>query len=59
MFEREAGRKMRSYGELIDVERGLVSGQDAPTCFRWRGKPWQVHEIISCWVETGAWWEQS
>lgn len=50
---------MRSYDELIDVRRGLVGGQDAPACFRWRGRPWKVLEILSSWVETGAWWEQS
>ncbi|MBA3308908.1 MAG: hypothetical protein H0U28_02465 [Nocardioidaceae bacterium] len=49
---------MRSYGEPIDVRRGLVAGQEAPEQFSWRGRRWVVRELIAHWVETGAWWEQ-
>ncbi len=49
---------MRSYGEPIDVRRGLVAGQEAPEQVIWRGRLWVVREIIAHWVETGAWWEQ-
>jgi hypothetical protein len=49
---------MRRYDEEIDVRRGLVSGQEAPTQFLWRHRLWVVRDIISHWVETGAWWEQ-
>ncbi len=49
---------MRRYDEAIDVRRGLVSGQEAPTQFLWRDSLWVVRDIISHWIETGAWWEQ-
>lgn len=48
---------MRRYDELIEVRRGLVCGQDTPAQFIWRGKLWLVRDVISHWVETGAWWE--
>lgn len=50
---------MRRYDEPIAVRRGLVGGEEAPEQFLWRGKLWVVREIVSHWVETGAWWEQS
>jgi Family of unknown function (DUF6504) len=49
---------MRRYDEEIDVRRGLVCGQEAPAQFLWRRRLWVVRDIISHWVETGAWWEQ-
>jgi Family of unknown function (DUF6504) len=49
---------MRRYDEVIDVRRGLVSGEEAPTQFLWRDRLWVVRDIIAHWVETGAWWEQ-
>ncbi len=49
---------MRRYDEEIDVRQGLVSGQEAPAQFLWRHRLWVVRDIISHWVETGAWWEQ-
>jgi hypothetical protein len=50
---------VRRYDEVIDVRRGLVSGQEAPAQFLWRDRLWVVRDIIAHWVETGAWWEQS
>lgn len=50
---------MRTYDELIEVRRGLVAGQEAPEQFLWRGKLWVVRDVLSHWVETGAWWEQA
>ncbi len=50
---------MRKYDELIEVRRGLVAGQEAPEQFRWRGRLWVVRDVLSHWVETGAWWEQA
>jgi hypothetical protein len=29
---------------------------DCPEQFLWRGRLWQVREVIAHWVETGAWW---
>ncbi|MBA2560591.1 MAG: nucleotidyltransferase [Propionibacteriales bacterium] len=50
---------MRRYDEAIDVRRGLISGQEAPTQFLWRDRLWVVRDIVSHWIETGAWWEQT
>ena len=49
---------MRRYADSIDVSRGLVAGQEAPSQFLWRGKLWVVRDVVSHWVETGAWWDQ-
>jgi hypothetical protein len=29
---------------------------DGPQQFLWRGRLWQVREIVAHWVEAGAWW---
>ena len=50
---------MRRYDEPIEVRRGLVAGQEAPEQFIWRDRLWVVRDIVSHWVETGAWWEQA
>lgn len=50
---------LRSYGELIEVRKGLVAGCEAPEQFVWRDRLWVVRTIIGHWVETGAWWEQA
>ncbi len=50
---------MRKYDEPIEVQRGLVAGQEAPEQFLWRGRLWMVRDILAHWVETGAWWEQA
>jgi hypothetical protein len=55
---KEEERPVRRYDEVIDVRRGLVSGQEAPAQFLWRDRLWVVRDIIAHWVETGAWWEQ-
>ncbi len=49
---------MRMYDEPIEVRRGLVAGQEAPEQFIWRGRLWVVRDVVSHWVETGAWWDQ-
>ena len=48
---------MRSYDEPIEVRRGLVAGHEVPAQFVWRHRLWVVCEVVSHWVETGAWWE--
>ena len=48
---------MRSYHDPIEVRRGLIAGQEVPAQFLWRDRLWVVREILSHWVETGAWWE--
>ncbi len=49
---------MRIYDEPVDVRRGLVGGEEAPEQFIWRDKLWVVTDLVSHWIETGAWWEQ-
>ncbi len=49
---------MRRYDEPIEVRRGLVAGQEAPEQFIWRDRLWVVRDVVSHWVETGAWWDQ-
>lgn len=29
---------------------------DGPQQFLWRGRLWQVREVVAHWVEAGAWW---
>ena len=30
--------------------------EDAPQQFLWRGRLWQVREVVAHWMEVGAWW---
>ena len=48
---------MRRYDDTVSVQRGQVQRREAPAHFLWRGQLWRVCEIVSHWVETGAWWE--
>lgn len=36
-----------------DVDRLPEVG---PQQFLWRGRLWQVREVVAHWIETGAWW---
>ncbi len=43
----------------IDVRpevRLATCPEDGPQQFLWRGRLWQVREIVAHWVEVGAWW---
>jgi len=42
---------MRQYGDPVEVRTA-----EGPEQFLWRGRLWQVREVIAHWVETGAWW---
>jgi hypothetical protein len=33
-----------------------VDAGGAPEQFVWRGRLYVVRDVLSCWVETGAWW---
>ena len=44
---------MRRYDDLVEVRKGA---DEDPEQFLWRGKLWQVREVVAHWVETGAWW---
>lgn len=50
---------MRQYDDPVTVQRGQVQQQEAPAHFLWRGQLWRVCEIVSHWVQTGAWWEHA
>jgi len=38
----------------VEVHKGAGEGPDQ---FLWRGRLWQVREVVAHWVETGAWWK--
>jgi Family of unknown function (DUF6504) len=44
---------MRRYDDPVEVRRGAA---ERPEQFLWRGRLWQVREVVAHWVETGAWW---
>jgi Family of unknown function (DUF6504) len=51
-----AGQKetvVRRYDDPVEVRKGA---DEDPDQFLWRGRLWQVREVVSHWVETGAWW---
>jgi hypothetical protein len=39
-----------------DPASGDAIAENGPQQFLWRGRLWQVREIVAHWVETGAWW---
>lgn len=43
---------MRQYDDPVEVRKH----EEAPDQFLWRGRLWQVREVVSHWVETGSWW---
>ena len=51
---------MRPYDDLVEVRRApgdaLGEDEEGPDQFLWRGRLWQVREVIAHWMETGAWW---
>lgn len=44
---------MRLYDDPVEVRKGA---DEDPDQFLWRGRLWQVREVVAHWVETGAWW---
>jgi hypothetical protein len=52
---------VRPYDDILEVRRGPADVLDAdgdqqPDQFLWRGRLWQVREVIAHWMESGAWW---
>ena len=47
---------MRRYDDLVEVRKGA---DEDPDQFLWRGRLWQVREVVAHWVETGAWWARA
>ena len=46
---------MRRYDDPVEVRKGA---DEDPDQFLWRGRLWQVREVVAHWVETGAWWSR-
>ncbi|SDR70101.1 hypothetical protein SAMN04488570_0068 [Nocardioides scoriae] len=46
---------MRRYDDPVEVRKGAT---EDPEQFLWRGRLWQVREVVAHWVETGAWWSR-
>lgn len=51
---------MRLYDDLVEVRKGPADGlagdgAEGPQQFLWRGRLWQVREVVAHWVEAGAW----
>ena len=46
---------MRRYDDPVEVRKGA---DEDPEQFLWRGRLWQVREVVAHWVETGAWWSK-
>jgi len=42
----------RRYAEPVEVRRA----DEAPAQFLWHGRLYVVREVLSTWVEAGAWW---
>ena len=47
---------MRRYDDPVEVRKGA---DEDPDQFLWRGRLWQVREVVAHWVETGAWWARA
>jgi hypothetical protein len=52
---------VRPYDDLVEVRKSPTEEladetDEGPEQFLWRGRLWQVREVIAHWVETGAWW---
>ena len=46
---------MRRYDDPVEVRKGA---DEDPDQLLWRGRLWQVREVVAHWVETGAWWSR-
>src|SRR5690349_8072412 len=46
---------VRRYDDPVEVRKGA---DEDPDQFLWRGRLWQVREVVAHWVETGAWWSR-
>lgn len=45
------GQAVRQYDDPVEVRSA-----EGPEQFLWRGRLWQVREVVAHWIETGAWW---
>jgi hypothetical protein len=49
-------QEVRRYDDPVEVRKGA---DEDPDQFLWRGRLWQVREVVAHWVETGAWWARA
>ena len=54
---------VRRYGDPVEVLSAPAGDRDggadrAPVRFRWRGRPYVVHEVLGHWRERRAWWRE-
>jgi hypothetical protein len=52
---------LRRYDDPVEVRKagaGDTGNNEDPEQFLWRGRLWQVREVVAHWVETGAWWRE-
>jgi hypothetical protein len=45
----------RLYADPVEVSRR----DDAPELFLWRGRLYQVRDVLAHWVEAGQWWRST
>lgn len=45
----------KRYDEPIEVAGGDLDG--APTSFSWRGRRYDVDQLVTSWIEGGEWWD--
>jgi hypothetical protein len=54
---------VRRYDDPVDVRKGQVKGStgvwEGPEQFLWRGRLWQVRDVVAHWMETGPWWQSA
>ena len=53
MFESEGAGMTKLYEELVAVERDA----GLPFAFVWRGRRYEVRDVIGRWRIEGRWWE--
>ena len=53
MGETAVATMTKRYDELVEVERDA----GMPSAFRWRGRRYEVRDVIGRWLIEGRWWE--
>ena len=49
-------RRFRS--PTAQAVRVTVHESGAPSGFRWKGRRYEVQEVLACWVEATLWWRE-
>jgi hypothetical protein len=53
LSERKACRLAKLYDDLVSMERDA----GMPAAFQWRGRRYEVRDVIGRWRIEGRWWE--